>query len=183
VSGGVACAPRAKHDRVIGRLPPPRPGAVTPHGVRGSASFGRMNVPEDPFAAAARELEARVRAHEQTRSTKRYEDAVVHLRRLVQDFAIALRASWLAFTRYPESRHWLLQNSTDDLLESVAAVPALTREGIFNVARRELRYLLEATVKYVYVDQQLASDASLEDRIRLLSDNTKVPRSSIRPID
>jgi hypothetical protein len=76
-----------------------------------------------------------------------------------------------------------LHNSTDDLLESVTAVPTLTREGIFNVARRELRYLLEATVKYVYVDQQLASDASVEDRVRFFADNRKVPRSTIRPID
>jgi hypothetical protein len=66
-----------------------------------------MHAPEDPFAVAARELEAHIRGHEQTRLTKRYENAEVHLRRLVQDFAIALRASWLAFTRYRQSRHWL----------------------------------------------------------------------------
>lgn len=94
-----------------------------------------------------------------------------------------MRSSWLAFTRYPESRHWLLHYSTDDLLESAVALPTLTRDGMFNVARRELRYLLEATVKYVYVDQQLGADASLDARIRFLGDNAKVPRSSIKPID
>ena len=124
-----------------------------------------MEALEDPFAAAAEDLRRRIADHEETQETKRYSDAQVHLQRLVQDFAVALRASWFALTRHPKSPGWLLQNSVDDLLESAVALPALTREGIFNVARRELRYMLEATVKYVYVDQQLPADASLEDRI------------------
>jgi hypothetical protein len=45
--------------------------------------------------------------------------------------------------------------SADDLLESVMSVVMPAREGVFNVGRRELRYTVEAKVKYVYVDQQL----------------------------
>ncbi len=142
-----------------------------------------MSSTDDPFAAAARDLKERIEAHGETRSTKRYEDAQTHLDRLVQDFAVGLHSSWFAFTRYPEGAQWLLQNSADDLLESAIALPVLTRDGIFNVARRELRYLLEATVKYVYVDQQLPAEASLDERIRFLGDSGKVPRSSITPID
>jgi hypothetical protein len=41
---------------------------------------------------------------------------------------------------------------------------------------------LEATVKYVYVDQQLPRDASLEKRVALLGDKSRVPRSSVAPI-
>lgn len=118
-----------------------------------------MSSTDDPFAAAARDLKERIEAHGETRSTKRYEDAQT------------------------EGAQWLLQNSADDLLESAIALPVLIRDGIFNVARRELRYLLEATVKYVYVDQQLPAEASLDERIRFLGDNAKVPRSSITPID
>lgn len=83
----------------------------------------------------------------------------------------------------PEFRHWLLQGSFDDLLESVIALPSLAGDGMVNVARRELRYLLEATVKYVYVDQQVDRGTPLAERVRLLGDTTKVPRSSISPID
>jgi hypothetical protein len=43
--------------------------------------------------------------------------------------------------------------------------------------------MLEAAVKYVYVDQQLPADTPLEDRIRYLGDRAKVPRSSVRPVD
>lgn len=140
-------------------------------------------MPDDPFAAAASDLKSRIEEHDETRSTKQYEAAELHLQRLVQDFAVALHASWFAFTRYPESKNWLLQNSIDDLLESAIALPVLAHDGIFNVARRELRYALEASVKFVYVDQQLPGNSSLGDRIRLLGDTTQVPRSSIRPID
>jgi hypothetical protein len=68
-------------------------------------------------------------------------------------------------------------------LESAIALPVLARDGIFNVARRELRYALEASVKFVYVDQQVPGNSPLDDRIRLLGDATQVPRSSIAPID
>src|SRR4029077_1416269 len=142
-----------------------------------------METPDDPFAAAASDLKSRIEEHEETRSTKQYESAELHLHRLVQDFAVALHASWFAFTRYPESKNWLLQNSIDDLLESAIALPVLARDGIFNAARRELRYALEASVKFVYVDQQLPGDSSLSERMRLLGDTTQVPRSSIKPID
>jgi hypothetical protein len=141
-----------------------------------------MGSSEDPFAVAARDLRERIEAHDETRATQRYEGAQKHLQRLVQDFVLALRVSWVAFTRDPRSDNWLLQNSVDDLLESAIGLPVLTRDGIFNVARRELRYMLEAAVKYVYVDQQLPPHATLEDRIQFLGDNTKVPRSSIDPI-
>lgn len=142
-----------------------------------------MSAPEDPFAAAARELQARIETHEETRSTKRYGDAESHMRRLVQDFVLGLRASWLAVTRDSNSDHSLLHRSMDELLESVIALPTLAQDGMVNVARRELRYLLEATVKYVYVDQQFDAAAPLEERVRFLGDKAKVPRASIRPVD
>jgi hypothetical protein len=141
-----------------------------------------MENSNDPFAKAAEDLQRRIAAHQETRDSKRYNDAHIHLQRLVQDFAVALRARWLAVTRHPDSSNWLLQNSVDDLLESGIGLPVLAREGIFNVARRELRYMLEATVKYVYVDQQLPGDASLEERVKFLGDKAKVPRSSVSPI-
>ena len=140
-------------------------------------------VPKDPFARAAQEQARRIAEHAEVRKTKRYEDAQTHLRRLAQDFVVILRLSWVAFTRYPSSRYWLLQNATDDLLESAVALPGLCDKGIFNVARRELRYALEATTKYVYIDQQVRGDAPLEERLTLLADHSKVPRSSIAPVD
>jgi hypothetical protein len=142
-----------------------------------------VTTPENRISSAAHDLEALIEANEATRSSEGYEGAETHLDRLVRDFAVGLRASWLAFSRDPQSDESILQRSMDDLLESVVALRVSSREGVFNAARRELRYLLESTVKYVYVDQQLAGDGVLKERIRFLGDNSKVPRSSISPID
>jgi hypothetical protein len=135
----------------------------------------------DLFASAARDLRERIQEYEEVQGSKRYEAAQAHLDRLVQDFVVALRSSWFFFTRYPDGAQWLLQSSMDDLLESAISLPVLTRQGIINVARRELRYMLEASVKYVYVDQQLPGDATLEDRVEFLK--SQVPRSKISPVD
>jgi hypothetical protein len=137
----------------------------------------------DPSADAARQLEAGIAAHATVKASKRYQDAQTHLSRLLGDFSLTLRLSAFYFTRYSHARQWIQQANADDLLESVVAIPLLVEQGIFNSARRELRYLLEALVKFVYVDQQLPGEASLQERISLLGDNAKVPRSSVDPID
>jgi len=135
----------------------------------------------DPFAAARRRLDADVAAHATVRASKRYQDAQTHLGRLLADFALTLRLSAIAFTRYPHAQKWLQQANVDDLLESVVAIPLLVEQGILNAGRRELRYLLESLVKFVHVDQQLSGETRLQDRVAFLAD--QVPRSSIDPID
>ena len=137
----------------------------------------------NPFAEARRQLEADVAAHATLRASKRYRDAQTHLSRLLADFALTLRLSAFCFTRYPHARQWIQQANVDDLLESVVAIPLLVDQGIFNSARRELRYVLEALVKFVYIDQQLPGDTPLKERLALLGDHKKVPRSSVEPVD
>src|SRR2546423_8502254 len=120
-----------------------------------------MSTP-NPFAEAARQLEADLAAHAIVEASKRYADAQTHLSRLLADFSLTLQLSAVYFTRYPHAQQWIQQANADDLMESVVAIPLLVEQGIFNSARRELRYLLEALVKFVYVDQQLPGDAQLE---------------------
>jgi hypothetical protein len=67
--------------------------------------------------------------------------------------------------------------------ESALGILWLAHQGIYNVARRELRYLLEAAVKYVYVDEQVAGDTSLDERLAIAADTSRVPRSSVAPVD
>ena len=144
-----------------------------------------MSDPEpdpDPFEQAARQLEDRVAEHAVITSSRRFQDAQTHLSRVLTDFAFVLRLASMAFTRQPDSREWLQQANVDDVLESIVAIPFLVEQGIFNAGRRELRYLLEALVKFVYVDQQLP-DAPLAERVAMLADNKRVPRSSVEPID
>jgi hypothetical protein len=136
----------------------------------------------DPFAEAAQQLHDRIAEHAVVRTSPRYQDARTHLSRVLTDFAFVLRLSWFAFTRQPKSGEWLQQSMVDDLLESIVAIPLLVEQGILNAGRRELRYLLEALVKFVYVDQQLPA-AELADRVDMLGDKKRVSRSSVEPID
>ena len=70
------------------------------------------------------------------------------------------------------------------ILQSALAIQLLAREGIFMpVVKRELRYMLEATTRYLYVDQKCAIDekyTTLEQRLTFLSD---LDRKSIEGTD
>jgi hypothetical protein len=71
----------------------------------------------------------------------------------------------------------------DDLLQSAMAIFALGRQGVFNVGRRELRYMIESAVKAVYVDDSLPGSTPLSERITMAGDNSQVPRSSVEVVD
>lgn len=138
---------------------------------------------EDPFVQAERDLEEQIREYEAVQKSGSYQSELAHLDRLTQDFLKGISAAVFAFTRYPDGHNWLLQTFTDDFLESSVSVRALAREGVFNVGRREMRYMVEAAVKYVFVDQQVPGPASVAERIGVLGDTSKVTRSSVDQID
>ena len=48
----------------------------------------------------------------------------------------------------------LLSYLAQDILESAVSVQALAIEGALSVAKREFRFLIEASVKLCYVQQQ-----------------------------
>ncbi len=79
----------------------------------------------------------------------------------IECVGLAARAyvSGLAFIvhdtgRDPEfvSSH-LLANLSQDLLQSAVALPVLVTEGMWSVARRELRFILEASIKQAAIQQ------------------------------
>jgi hypothetical protein len=149
----------------------------------GSADAATGPTPEDSFTAAASALNRKIEEWEQSSSVEAYTSQVTALGRTTNDFIHAVRAASFAFTRYPENGNWLLQSFMDDFLESALAIFALAQQGVFNVGRRELRYLIEAAVKHVYVDQQLPDDTPLEDRLTYLGNTANVPRSSVSAIE
>jgi hypothetical protein len=62
-------------------------------------------------------------------------------------------------------RHFFLR-VLDDFLQSVVAINYLCREGIHHTCRRELRYLLELSVKACLISQKSkASELAFEDQI------------------
>jgi hypothetical protein len=83
----------------------------------------------DPLEEASRGLGRRVAEQDEQEASKRYQDAQLHLERLVGDFVVALRASVFYTTRIPASQQWLMQNLADELLESTVLIVQLPRDG------------------------------------------------------
>ena len=142
-----------------------------------------MDEDHDPVEAIEESISSRVRDHDVLRDSNEFRSEQVYLDRLTRDFALGLRAASFAFTRYPENSEWLLQSSFDDLLESAISVDLLGHQGVFNVGKRELRYMLEVVVKVVFCDQQVAGNTKLADRIGFINDPRQVPRSSVSVVD
>jgi hypothetical protein len=61
-------------------------------------------------------------------------------------------------------RH-LLSYLAQDFLQSALAIPLLVREGILSTARRELRFILEASIKLCYI-QQLAYSSPIDEKVK-----------------
>jgi len=53
----------------------------------------------------------------------------------------------------------LLAYTSQDFLQSIASLPLLVRQGIHNVCRRELRFLLEMSIKLCRVQQEQPNSA------------------------
>lgn len=83
----------------------------------------------------------------------------------------------------PGNEEWLLQASMDDFMESAISIVMLGEQGVFNVGRRELRYLLELATKCVYCDQVAGNGATLAQRIATAGDRSQIPRSSVDVLD
>ncbi|HEX3448597.1 MAG TPA: hypothetical protein VHS97_10115 [Isosphaeraceae bacterium] len=60
-----------------------------------------------------------------------------------------------------ESENSLVIRSIGDFGQSIVAAWNLVREGLINPVKRELRFVIESTVKYLYVDQQIRNGATI----------------------
>ncbi len=117
---------------------------------------------------------------ERVHATKEYQDAKRYAVHLFNDFFHTTRGLHLAASRAPRMIHnSLVFRFIGELWESTFIIWDLLDVGAHNAARREMRYMLENAVKYVYVDTTI--DGPLEDRIKFLHD--KVPQSSVEMID
>jgi hypothetical protein len=77
-------------------------------------------------------------------------------------------------------KEFLTVHSSDDLIQSIVGLQFLVSNGIQNMAKREIRYLLEMTTKYLVVDQE-QSGKDLATRTEYLKDS--IPNASIEVVD
>lgn len=76
------------------------------------------------------------------------------IRGITSDFIYTLNSISLYSTKFKEKYMmiFLTIKAIDDILQSVIAILSLVENGIHNIIKRELRYLIEMMTKYVIVD-------------------------------
>lgn len=134
-----------------------------------------------PFYDSVSNEEKLKRYEEEVINSQAYKQSSDYMSTLLEDFKKGLVIIKVAATRdYIMYKDSALLFGTVDLLGSVIAIDLVSSEIMLNASKRELRYMLEAVIKYAAVDQ-ICKDKTLEEKLSYLY--TKIPRSSISPID
>lgn len=104
----------------------------------------------------------------QLQGTPEYKAQMKYIRRFSTDALLLLRLCYFYSTRTQSfAKNSLVVNSTDDLAQSISAGWLLAEDGLINPVKRELRYVIESCIKYLYADQQ-AVGKPIEDRVAFL---------------
>lgn len=123
----------------------------------------------------------KVLEHKEFMESQKYQQELKHFTKLVKEFVNIIRTCSLYSTRaFEYSKNSLLLTHTDEIIESAVSYLILIDAGVINPIIRELRYILETSLKYLVVDQK-CSDKSYTDKIEYLNNN--IPRSSIDCIE
>ncbi|PEY90221.1 hypothetical protein CN360_25325 [Bacillus cereus] len=118
---------------------------------------------------------------EEVMNSQAYKQAFNYRKALIEDFSKGLYLIPMAARRdHAFVKESALIFGCTDLYGSLIAINLITEEIMLNAPKRELRYMLEAIIKYAAVDQ-ICKGKTLEEKLDYLY--TKIPRSSISPID
>lgn len=137
-----------------------------------------MTVPIDELIAAREAERAR---HAELRRQEPFASHTKRLHRLTMGFCFAVHAAWLIATRSQTILdEFLTFRLVDDQLQCSVAILSLAQEGQLTAAKREMRYMLEACAKHVYVDLKKMGEAFVD---KLTYIETEIPRSSVSFVD
>ncbi|MBE9155984.1 hypothetical protein IQ265_03930 [Nodosilinea sp. LEGE 06152] len=121
------------------------------------------------------EYAVKVKAQEELVASPTYQSELSFIERMTNDVITLLRLCLMYSGRAGEySENSLTIRSTDDLAQSILAIWNLVQQGMLNPVKRELRYIIESSVKYLYVDQHtegIESLAKLSERLTFLETN------------
>lgn len=127
----------------------------------------------DPFVAMAQKRDQlRQQYKEGVLDTQPFKNALAYLHSIADDLIVAQTYVRIQGARFSAGNDYLLFRFAPQLAESVLSVTMNAREDLQNSARRELRYLLEASVKLSCRDSQVGAQ-TLDDRLSGLDDRTK----------
>lgn len=129
----------------------------------------------DPFERLWTAHAERVQAHKEVTASADYQNEVKFISRMTGDVLRLLKLCVIYSTRAGKySENSVVVRSTEDLVQSVLAAWNLVQDGLINPVKRELRYVLESSVKYLFVDQQSESGkplTTLDERLDFLEAN------------
>lgn len=119
---------------------------------------GKNILPSDAMAGYIRPINEarheRIEAHEKLRESQPYQAAIKHLDRMVADYSRAINAIDLMAARHPSFFDSLITlRVKSHLVQSMLAAVLLVKVGMLDPARRELRFLVEASVKTLWLDK------------------------------
>jgi len=129
---------------------------------------------DDPLAQHLAEIvqtrQAAMDAHAALRQSQPFLNACRRTETLVGDYGLALNAISLMSTRSPTFEAARLSIRIADLLiESAVATMAHIREGLLTPAHREMRFLLEASIKAWWCDS-VEPEGEVERKLDFLDD-------------
>lgn len=130
------------------------------------------------------EQRAKDEAQKELVASPAYQTQLKFIQRMSYDVAMVLNIS-LTYSQRTDKhfKNSLVIQSTDDLAQSTFAILNLVEEGLINPAKRELRYVIESSVKNLYVDQYaggLESFPELTERLAFLKANVKPSSIDVR---
>jgi hypothetical protein len=146
-----------------------------------SPDFATRNPIQEALNEHHLDLETRIAEQNTLMASADFQSELTYVRRFTWDFLASLKLCWFYSNRAGDySTNSLVMMSTDDLQQSVIAASTLVENGMHTPIRRELRYIIESSIKHLYVDQQMDSHRPLpllEERLDFLHNH--VDRSSI----
>ena len=121
----------------------------------------------------------KVEDHERLRASEPYQAVIKHLDRMASDFGLAVNAIDVMATRHsPFFDSKIMLRAKPHLTQSLVAAIWSIKEGMLDPARRELRFLLEASVKALWLDKggertdgtQIGPNDSVDQKVSTLDD-------------
>jgi hypothetical protein len=111
----------------------------------------------DPFAERMKQFLAaqqkRIDDHNAMREGRPYQDAIALVDRLIVEYGLGINAIELAATRDPGLfEEQITLRIKQHFVQSMIAASSMIKEGLHDPAKREMRFLVEASVKSLWLD-------------------------------
>lgn len=127
------------------------------------------------------EREAKIIEHKKHLESNEYQSAQRLLEVITFDFIKGMKSCSIYCSRGAEFRDNSLSLShIDDYFMSAIMILAMLKEGGINPAKREMRYLIDSSMRYLYVDQQLWR-GKLNEKVVYF--DKKIDKSNVRYVN